>query len=61
MCFLSHTIVFKYAKLVKRPAEKSKQQCLFSHCFGNSNSCVHIKSCDNIYDSSYPFYHKFGR
>ena len=27
--------------------KKSKQIYLFSHCFGNSNYCVQIKSCDN--------------
>ena len=38
--FSSHTMVFKYVKLVKRPTQKSKQVYFFSHCFGNSNSYV---------------------
>ena len=44
--FSSHTIVLKDVKLAKRHVEKSKQLYLFSHCFGNSNSYVQIKSCD---------------
>ena len=50
--FSSHTIVFKHAKLVKWPAQKSKQLYLFSECFGNYNSCVQIKPCDGIFDPS---------
>ena len=30
-----------------------------SECFGNFNSCVQIKSRDNISDLSYLFYHKY--
>ena len=59
--FSSHTIVFKYVKLAKKAYGNSKQLYFFSHCFGNSNSCVQIKSCDNIFDPSYSFYHKFGK
>ena len=58
--FSSHNIEFKYIKLVKRLVQ-DKQLYLFSHCFGNSNSCVQIKSCDIIFYPSYPIYHKFGR
>ena len=42
--FPRQTIVFKYVKLVKKSAQKSKQLCLFPHCFGNSYSWVQIKS-----------------
>ena len=27
--------------------------------FENSNPCVQIKSCDNIFETSYSVYHKF--
>ena len=47
---LSQTIVLH--------AEKSKQLCLFSHCFWNSNSCFQIKPRDSISNLSYQFYHK---
>ena len=30
-----------------------------SQCFGNSNSCVQLKSRDNISDLIYLFYHKY--
>ena len=30
---------------------------MFSYCFGNSIPCVQIKSCDNVFDLIYPFYH----
>ena len=39
----------------------SKQLFLFSHYFGNANSCVHKMSRDKLFDPSYPFYHKLGR
>ena len=46
--FSGYTIVFKYIKLAKRPAQESKRLYLLLHSFGNSNSCVQIKSCGNI-------------
>ena len=59
--FKSHHRAY-VVSLAKRSAQESKQLYVFSHCFGNSNSCVQIKSCDNISDASFPiFYHKFGR
>ena len=38
-----------------------KQLYLFSYIFGNFNSCVLIMSYNNIFEPSYPFYHKIGR
>ena len=60
--FSSHTIAFNYVKLVRRLAQKNQAIIIAAlHCYGNSNSCVQIKSCENVYDPSYSFYHKFGR
>ena len=54
--FSSHIVAFHHVKPVKRPAEKRN-----AYFFGNSNSCLLIKSCYNIFDTSYSFYHKSGR
>ena len=60
--FLSQTIVFNYVKLVKKSMDKKvSNYTYFLNTLKILILAVQIKSCDNSFDPSYSFHHKFGR